>query len=94
MTKDEFLILMRFPVQWKEWGMYPDELFESQVGRYLPGHELGSEHDRNEAFHWWIRKGLSHDQYEKLARLTYLDPDEGLGADVRTHLELIRPPIA
>ena len=86
MTKDEFLILMRFPIQWKEWDMYPDELFEGQVSRYVLGNETGSEHDRNEAFHWWLKRELSRDQFEKLEKLTYLDPDAGLGSDVRSYL--------
>ena len=51
MTKDEFLALMNFPSEWKEWEMYPDELWQGQIASYVPGDELGSEHDRNEAFH-------------------------------------------
>lgn len=86
MTKDEYLALMEFPSQWKEWGMYPDELSQTQISRYVPGNETGAEHDRNEAFHWWIKKEMSEDQFEKLERLAHLDPDKGLGADVREHL--------
>ncbi len=91
MDKGDFLSLMRFPMQWLDWDMYPDELFEGQVGRYSPGDEDGAEHDRNEAFHWWRKRQLSQDQYKKLSQLTYLDPDKGLGADVRTYLERAKP---
>jgi hypothetical protein len=90
MTKDEFLNLMCFPSQWKEWDMYPKELFEGQISRYVPGNEASSEHDRNEAFHWWLKRELSQDQFEKLEKLTHLDPDAGLGADVRSCLDRVR----
>lgn len=91
MTKDEFLALMNFPVEWKELGMYPDELWQGQLSRYLPGDELGSEHDRNEAFHWWLKRELSQEQLQKLVNLANLDPDAGLGADVRGYLDRLRP---
>lgn len=86
MTKMEFLKLMKFPTEWETFGMYPDDLFQSQVSRYEVGHEEGSEHDRNGAFHWWLRRELNREQLEKLLRLTILDPDVALGADVRTYI--------
>lgn len=86
MTKAEFLKLMRFPPQWQELGMYPDELFEWQVSRYQPGHEEGSEHDRNGAFHWWLRSSPSEDALEKLLRLAFLDSDHALRDDVRGYI--------
>ena len=87
MTKDEFLQLMRFPIEWDSLGMYPQELFEAQVARYEPGDERGSEHDRNGAFHWWLRKGLTKHQVELLRRLSHLDPDPLLGQDMRRYLD-------
>jgi hypothetical protein len=86
MKKHEFLGLMKFPMEWESLGMYPEDLFASQVGRYKPGHEEGSEHDRNGAFHWWLRQDPSRDQLERLLRLTFLDPDTALGEDVRTYI--------
>jgi hypothetical protein len=85
-TKAEFLKLMNFPTEWDRFSMYPDELFQSQVTRYQVGHEEASEHDRNGAFHWWLRRGPDRDQLEKLLRLTFLDPDPALGADVRDYI--------
>ena len=86
MTKGEFLKLMNFPDEWELWGMYPDELYEKQRSRYRPGHEEASEHDRNGAFQWWIRKNPSTDHLRNLLRLTYLDPDNHMAGDVRERL--------
>jgi hypothetical protein len=86
MNKDEFLQLMGFPKEWLLLEMYPDELFKWQLNGYLPGHEKGAEHDRNGAFHWWLRRLPTRDQLENLLRLAALDPDRGLGDDIRTHL--------
>jgi len=84
--KMEFLKLMQFPSAWETLGMYPDELFEAQVSRYEPGHEAASEHDRNGAFHWWLRQSPSREQLETLLRLAILDPDPLLGTDARVHI--------
>ena len=86
MTKSEFMKLMRYPAEWETFGMYPDDLFQSQKSRYQVGHEEGSEHDRNGAFHWWLRRRPNKDQLEKLLRLTFLDPDAALGEDVRGYI--------
>jgi hypothetical protein len=85
-SKAEFLGIMNFPGQWSEWDMYPDELFESQAARYEQGHEEGSEHDRNGAFHWWLKREPDKKVLRKLALLSYLDADQGMGADVRTYI--------
>jgi hypothetical protein len=82
----EYLKLMQFPSAWEAWGMYPDELFETQVSRHEPGHEAASEHDRNGAFHWWLRRSPNRKQLESLLRLAILDPDPLLGADIRAHI--------
>lgn len=86
MTNEEFLKLMKFPVEWLEWGMYSDELFQFQVARYEHGHEDASEHDRNGAFHWWIKRNPSAEQLQKLFRLARLDPDSHMAIDVLTYL--------
>jgi len=87
MTKAEFLQLMRFPPEWEALRMYPQELFELQVRRYEPGHERGSEHDRNGAFHWWLRRGPSSRELENLRTLASADPDRALGEDMLRYLD-------
>ena len=86
MTKAEFLVLMQFPEAWASLNMYPDELAHEQIERYRLGHEEGSEHDRNGAFHWWLRRSPNQEQIANLKKLSYLDPDRKLGADMRQHL--------
>jgi hypothetical protein len=70
--------------------MYPDELFSKQLNLYRPGDEGGAEHDRNGAFHWWLKCAPSSDELERLVLLTYKDPDPIMAADVRKHI-LNRP---
>lgn len=86
MTKDDFLKLMKFPPEWASLGMYPDELFQWQKSGYKTGHEQGAEHDRNGAFHWWLRRPPSKAELEKLVRLAALDPDRALGEDLRNYI--------
>lgn len=86
MKKLEFLRLMKFPIEWDSMGMYPDELFQWQSSLYEPGHEAGSEHDRNGAFHWWLKRSPTKDVLEKLLRLAALDPDSLLGNDLRQYI--------
>jgi hypothetical protein len=86
MTKNEFLDLMSFPKEWNSLGMYPDELFEWQVTHYQVGHEEAAEHDRNGAFHWWLRRNPTRDQLERLLRLAIIDPDAHLRSDVLRHI--------
>ena len=87
MTRDEFLHLLHFPDEWDALGMYPQELAELQIGRYEPGHEQGSAHDRNGAFHWWLRRGPTRAQVANLRRLAELDPDPLLGRDMLLYLD-------
>jgi hypothetical protein len=86
MTKSEFLKLMSYPAEWLEWDMYPDELWEKQFQMYREGDERGSEHDRNGAFHWWLRQNITADQLKKLILLTFKDPDPIVAEDVRKHI--------
>jgi hypothetical protein len=88
--KNEFLELMKFPKEWLEWGMYPDELFNWQVENYLPGHEMASEHDRNGAFHWWLRRNPNIEQLQKLEKLAGNDPDHFLSADVLSYISEVK----
>jgi hypothetical protein len=87
MDKSEFLKRMAFPAEWAEWDMYPDNLWEKQLHMYLDGDERGAEHDRNGAFHWWLKQNITADQLKKLALLTFKDPDPIMAADVRKHIE-------
>jgi hypothetical protein len=86
MKKEEYLKLMRFPNEWLDWGMYPDQLFQLQVSGYETGHEDGSEHDRNGAFHWWLKQNPSAEKLILLAKLTLIDPDPLMGQDVRSYI--------
>lgn len=86
MTKDEFLQLMQFPEGWNSSGMYPDELFQGQISGYRVGDENAAEHDRNGAFHWWLKRNPTRAQLEQLLKLAILDPDPLMGADVRSHI--------
>ena len=86
MSKSEFLRLMKFPSEWEEWGMYPEELFKLQFSAYSPGKEEGSEHDRNGAFHWWLANCPNSEALLKLAKLSWLDPDQVMADDARKHI--------
>ncbi|MBT2116106.1 hypothetical protein KK141_01060 [Dyella sp. LX-66] len=78
---------MKFPPEWEEWGLYPDELFLEQWALYRSGDEAGSEHDRNGAFHWWLRQKPGLEILEKLLVLTELDRDPVMALDVRRYVE-------
>ncbi len=86
MDKSEFLKLMNFPADWLTLEMYPDELSVMQSNGYVPGHENGSEHDRNGAFHWWLKREPSKVQLIKLVSLTRVDPDQHMAEDVRMRI--------
>lgn len=85
-NKKDFIKIMKFPDEWLEWDMYPDELAELQLAGYEPGHEQGSEHDRNGAFHWWLKHDPNKEQLINLVKLSFLDPDQGLGGHVREYI--------
>lgn len=86
MTKKEFLHLMNFPPEWESWGLCPDELFQGQLGMYRPGDERGSEHDRNGAFHWWLKRSPSKAILEKLLLLADKDSDPVMAGDIRQRI--------
>lgn len=83
MTHNEWLELMQFPAQWVQWGLIPDELAVLQLSGYQPGHESASEHDRHGAFQWWLKQSPPKETLIQLARLSWLDPDQLMGASVR-----------
>lgn len=88
MRKRDFLALMEFPPEWTEWRMYPADarFLRGQLKSYEPGAERASEHFRNGAFHWWLRRRPAQQQVRKLILLTVLDPDPILAKDVRRRL--------
>ena len=86
MKKDEYLSLMQFAPEWSEWGMLDTEFVSQLVSSYRPGNEEASEHDRNGAFHYWLRQNPSKEQLIKLIKLSFLDPDQLMAADVRSHI--------
>jgi len=77
---------MRFPSEWEAWGLYPDELFLEQLALYRPGDESGSEHDRNGAFHWWLRRKPGQEILERLLLLAEMDGDQVMAADIRKYV--------
>jgi hypothetical protein len=90
MTKLQFMRRMHFPAEWQSWDMYPGELYQRQLESYQPGNERASEHFRNGAFHWWLKRDLSDALLIKLIFLTARDPDRLMARDVRGHI-LRRP---
>lgn len=86
MDKDEYLRLMNFPTEWEEWGMIPNEWLEGAIQSYEPGMENASEHDRNGAFHWWLKRSPSEAQLIVLAKLANLDPDPPMAEFVKEQI--------
>ena len=87
MKKEIFLTLMEFPYEWLTFELYPDELFLGQLSEYEKYHDDdGSEHYRNGAFHWWLKKEPSKDILVNLTSLTFSDPDQLMAEDVRSYI--------
>lgn len=86
MTKHEYMALMKFPKEWAEWGMYPDEIYSQQERTYQKGNENASEHDRNGVFHWWLKKSPDTAILRKLILLSLLDPDQYMASDIRKYI--------
>lgn len=87
MDKDTFFTIMEFPRQWREWNMFPDELCAGFMANYKPGNENSSDHTRNGVFHWWLSQSPSKDHLIKLVKLSFLDPDPGLGTHMRDYIK-------
>lgn len=84
--KDKFLEIMKFPREWDALGIFPDKLSDVLCAQYEVGHEAGSEHDRNGAFHWWNRQNPSREVLLNLIELSRLDPDPLMAADARRYI--------
>lgn len=83
MTKEEFIKLMQYPREWVEWGMLPDELLDEQIAEYELRRGRASEHYRNGAFHFWLRREPSKDVLLKLIKLSFFDPDPLMAYSLR-----------
>jgi len=83
MTRSEWLALMKFPTEWSEWELLPEELLAAQIQGYEPGHENATEHDRHGAFQWWLKREPPEAVLVQLAQLSWLDPDPSMGGYVR-----------
>ena len=62
-------------------------LFERQIDGYEPGHENGAEHDRNGAFHWWLKRQPSKSELQLLIRLAAIDPDPFIREDICRYIQ-------
>jgi hypothetical protein len=78
---------MRFPEEWIQLGMYPDELANIQISGYESGHENASEHDRCGAFHWWLKREPSEENLKKLMFLASIDPESLMGYDIKSYIQ-------
>lgn len=87
MEKEHFLMKMHFPIEWITFNLYSDELFTSQIELYRKDNdEESSEHYRNGAFHWWLRRNPNKDILIKLIHLTFLDLEQLMADDVRSYI--------
>ena len=77
---------MQFPKEWFELDMFLEDFADFYIARYELGQEESSEHTRSGAFHWWLKRNPSKEQLIKLARLTFVDPDPLMAADVRSYI--------
>ena len=86
-TKIRLAKLLEFPQEWLAWEMYPDEIFFEHRKQFLPGNESDAENERNEAFHYWLSRDLSEDQFLKLVKLSRLDPDPLMAENIQAHIQ-------
>jgi hypothetical protein len=85
-TKNKMAEVLHFPKEWLEWKMYPESIFLEHRKHFQPGNESDSENERNDAFHHWLSRELTEDQFTKLIKLSFLDPDPTMAEDVRDHI--------
>ncbi len=85
-TKNRLAELLHFPKEWLAWGLYPDEMFLAHRKLFQPGNESDSENERNETFHYWLSRELTEDQFIKLVKLSFLDPDPIMAENIRDHI--------
>jgi len=91
MNTDEYLELMQFPAEWKEWNLVPDDDFiKNHILSLKPHEEHTPEHYRHEAFHYWLAQLPAVEVLEKLTNLALADPDQKLGESIRA--EILKQP--
>jgi hypothetical protein len=78
MNKNEFLDKCRFPKEWREWNMLPDEMLEELYKLYKSsieedGEEAGYRNFRLDAFFYWLERDLTEEQIKKLFRLSFFE---------------------
>ena len=56
------------------------------LSSYEPGMENASEHDRNGAFHYWLKREPNKEKLKRLVALSYSDPDQIMAESVREHI--------
>lgn len=87
MNTNGYLQLMRFPPEWQQWHMVPDESYINEhIHALKPGMEHAPEHCRHEAFHFWLARNPSTERLTCLTRLSFLDPDTTMGESVRAEI--------
>ena len=78
---------MRFPDEWVQLGMVPDDEYVADCIFHLkPGMEHTPEHARHEAFHYWLARDPDVEQLEKLVQLSLVDPDAEMGESIRAEI--------
>jgi len=85
-TKNKLAEILHFPKEWLAWKMYPDKMFLAHRKQFQPGNESDSENERNETFHHWLSRELTEDQFTKLIKLSFLDPDPLMAENIRDHI--------
>lgn len=87
MNTNEYLEMMRFPKEWRELQMVPDDDYiKDQVFKLKPGMEHTPEHARHDAFHYWLAREPSTAQLEALTQLSIVDPDAEMGESIRAEI--------
>lgn len=77
---------MEFPPLWRELGMADPEYLSQCIACYRPGHEDSPEHDRHGLFQFWLKQNPPAKVLIKLARLSFVDPDQQMAASVRSDI--------
>jgi len=100
--KKSFMNFLDFPLEWLEFGLYPDELFVLQMKNVLANENLseneiehrqklgmGSEHYRYGAF-WWVIKNMGYSVLDKLLLAMEKDPDSAMRLTALNELEKLK----
>lgn len=86
MKISRYVEMMEFPTEWISMDMLPRRFVRQQIDSYSAGDEESAEHDRNGAFHWWLKQNPEKEVLLKLFKLSLVDPDQIMAADVRRYI--------